>query len=96
MQAEREWNRDAEDQRVAQPVGEVVARAGAQRRALQRRARAARALRGTPDTSRRYIESGALTPTSASVRARALFAARQSASRASRSSRSSARILHSV
>jgi len=45
---------------------------------------------------RSYIESGVLTPASDSARARTLFAAKQSANRASRVSESSVKILHSV
>ncbi len=76
----------------------TVASAGSQQPERQRRVRAARALRGAPSRERHpleddYIESGAPTPASASVRAKAFFAARQSANRASLRSLSSAKNL---
>ncbi len=93
-ESERERDGDTENECVAQAVGKAIRLARAQRRGGGEEAE-------QPERSRQsrhanYMESGALTPISVKTRASIVFAAMQSASRASRSSRSSARILHSV
>ena len=80
-EAQKKWDGNSEDERITQTIGKAVVRASAQG-GRGRRSPSSQSAAGKPDTN--YIESGALTPASDSVRARTLFAAKQSARRASR------------